>query len=314
MLVESIHETKRELKKYIKDIDNKLAQMAKGNMDLAIDNEYRGEFLPIQNAMRQILDSLNAALSRINLTAGQVSAEAQEMASGAQLLSDGAVQQASAVQELSASIQDISAQVDHTSDDAGDAKKCSSDAAVQLEIFDEKMKALTSAMEDISNASSKIGGIIETIDDISFQTNILALNASVEAARAGEAGKGFAVVADEVQSLANKSAVSAGDITELIESSSKLVEYGTSLSVEMTEALSAVVSSAQRTTEMVERIADSAVQQSQSLRQLKLGMEQISDVVQTNAATAEKSAASARQLNVQAEELKTLVHKFQLRR
>ena len=314
MLVESIHETKRELKKYIKDIDNKLAQMAKGNMDLAIDNEYRGEFLPIQNAMRQILDSLNAALSRINLTAGQVSAEAQEMASGAQLLSDGAVQQASAVQELSASIQDISAQVDHTSDDAGDAKKCSSDAAVQLEIFDEKMKALTSAMEDISNASSKIGGIIKTIDDISFQTNILALNASVEAARAGEAGKGFAVVADEVQRLANKSAVSAGDITELIESSSKLVEYGTSLSVEMTEALSAVVSSAQRTTEMVERIADSAVQQSQSLRQLKLGMEQISDVVQTNAATAEKSAASARQLNVQAEELKTLVHKFQLRR
>ncbi|RKI39752.1 methyl-accepting chemotaxis protein [bacterium D16-51] len=314
MLVESIHETKRELKKYIKDIDNKLAQMAKGNMDLVIDNEYRGEFLPIQNAMQQILDSLNAALSRINLTAGQVSAEAQEMASGAQLLSDGAVQQASAVQELSASIQDISAQVDHTSGDAGDAKECSANAAVQLGICDEKMKALTSAMEDISNASSKIGGIIKTIDDISFQTNILALNASVEAARAGEAGKGFAVVADEVQSLANKSAVSAGDITELIESSSKLVEYGTSLSAEMTEALSGVVSSAQKTTEMVERIADSAVQQSQSLRQLKLGMEQISDVVQTNAATAEKSAASAKQLNIQAEELKTLVHKFRLRR
>ena len=58
MLVESIHETKRELKKYIKDIDSKLADMAEGNMDLSIGSNYRGEFLPIQNAMRQILERL----------------------------------------------------------------------------------------------------------------------------------------------------------------------------------------------------------------------------------------------------------------
>ena len=61
MLVESIHETKRELKKYIHDIDSILAQMAQGNMNLAVGSDYRGEFLPIQNAMRQILDSLNKA-------------------------------------------------------------------------------------------------------------------------------------------------------------------------------------------------------------------------------------------------------------
>ena len=86
MLVESIHETKRELKKYIKDIDSKLADMAAGNMDLSIGNNYRGEFLPIQNAMRQILDSLNKALSQINKTAESVSEESSRMASDAQLL------------------------------------------------------------------------------------------------------------------------------------------------------------------------------------------------------------------------------------
>ena len=62
MLVNSIHETKRELKKYIKDIDSKLAQMAEGRMDLQIDHDYRGDFLPIQNAMRQILDALSTGL------------------------------------------------------------------------------------------------------------------------------------------------------------------------------------------------------------------------------------------------------------
>ena len=224
------------------------------------------------------------------------------------------VEQASAVQQLTASIHDISQQVTYTSSDADNAKQFSSEAAEQLQVCDKKMDALTEAMENISKSSHEIGGIIKTIQDISSQTNILALNASVEAARAGEAGKGFAVVADEVQSLANKSAASAQNITELIESSMKLVEYGTTLSSDTTQALSKVVVSAQKSIEMVERIAESAKQQVQSLGQITQGMEQISEVVQTNAATAEQTAASAIELQNQAEELKVSVYRFHLRR
>ena len=83
MLVQSIHETKRELKTYINDIDFKLSQMAEGNMNLQIEGTYRGEFLPIQDALRQILDSLNDALAQINWTAGRVSGESEKMASDA---------------------------------------------------------------------------------------------------------------------------------------------------------------------------------------------------------------------------------------
>lgn len=314
MLVESIHETKRELKKYIHDIDSKLSEMAEGNMDLEIGDDYRGEFLPIQNAMRQIVDSLNTALSRINMAAELVSEESRRMASDAQILSSGAVAQASAVQELSASIQELSAQVDRTSSDADTAQKCSTEAATLLLASNEKMGDLTAAMEDISNASQEIGGIIKTIEDISFQTNILALNAAVEAARAGEAGKGFAVVAEEVQTLANKSSASAKDITELIENSIRMIRQGTSLTAETTSALADVVVGAKQATELIEEIAGSANQQSQALHQLKEGMEQIAGVVQTNASTAEKSAASARELQNQSEELKVSVHRFRLRR
>ena len=254
MLVDSIHETRRELKKYIQDIDYILAQMAQGNMNLTVGNDYLGEFAPIQAAMRQILNALNGALSRINLTAERVSAESEQMASDAQTLSSGSVEQAAAVQELSASVQDISRQVDHTSEDADSARKASEEAAAQLQVCDRKMEALTAAMDNISKSSQQIGGIIKTIEDIAFQTKILALNASVEAARAGEAGKSFSVVADEVQSLANKSSVSAHDITQLIESSMELVAYGASLSSDTTQALAAVISSAEKSAEMVERI------------------------------------------------------------
>ncbi len=314
MLVASIHETKNELKKYISDIDSKLAQMAQGKMDLSIGSDYRGEFQPIQRAMSQILDSLNNALYQINQTAGQVSQESEKMAMDSQTLSNGAVQQASAVQQLSASIQTLSDQVSSTSVDADNAREASMNAAAQLEACNEKMAELTTAMKDISEASQRISGIIKTIEDISFQTNILALNAAIEAARAGSAGKGFAVVADEVQSLANKSSIAAQDITRLIKNSMNLVEHGTELSAESTQTLAVGVAGARKSTELVERIAVSAGEQAESLAQLTMGMEQISGVVQTNASTAEKSATSAQELRSQSEELTESVQRFRLRR
>ena len=314
MLVASIHETKNELKKYISDIDSKMSQMAGGKLDLTIGSSYRGDFLPIQKAMSQILDSLNNALFQIDQTSGQVSDESEKMASDAQLLSNGAVEQASAVEELSASVQALSVQVNSTSKDADNARRSSLDAAQKLQICNEKMEDLTTAMGDISKASQEISGIIKTIEDIAFQTNILALNAAVEAARAGTAGKGFAVVADEVQSLANKSSAAAKDITKLITNSMKLVEQGTALSADTTQTLAQGVAGANRSTELVERIAQSATDQAESLNQITLGMNQISDVVQTNAATAEKSSMTAQELRGQAEEMKRSTQKFRLRR
>ena len=313
MLVASIHETKGELRKYISDIDNKLSEMAQGNMNLSIDSSYRGEFLPIQDAMRQILDGLNDALSRIHQTAGKVSDRSERMAVSAQTLSDGAVQQAAAVEELSAGIQDISGQVKRTSKDADNARKSAVETESQLAVCSQKMDALSSAIADISESSDQISGIIKTIEDISFQTNILALNASVEAARVGAAGKGFAVVANEVQQLAAKSAESAKNITDLIVNSVRLVQYGTSLSGETMTALTNVVSSSRQSAELVEHIADSAKQQAESLSQLTEGMENISAVVQTNANTAEESASSAQELHHHAERLQAAVRHFQLR-
>ncbi len=312
-LVASIHETKRELKKYISDIDTTLTQMAHGNMDQTTGNDYRGEFLPIQRALGQILDSLNSALSQINQTSERVSGESDRMSTSAQSLADGATEQAAAVEELSASILEISKQVNSTSEDANNANKASEEAMTHLMLCNEKMEALRVAIEDISNSSRQIGGITKTIQDISLQTNILALNASVEAARAGEAGKGFAVVAGEVQSLANKSSESAKNISELIEKSIKQVQSGAALSVETMNALTQVISSGEQSAAMIGRIASFATQEAESLEQVTEGMNQISDVVQTNAATAEDSASSAQKLRRSAEELRIAVSKFQLR-
>ena len=89
------------------------------------------------------------------------------------------------------------------------------------------MQSMIATMDDIQQASRKIGEIIGVIDGLAFQTNILALNAAVEAARAGDAGRGFAVVASEVRSLAQRSAGAAREIKSLISNSVEKVEVGT---------------------------------------------------------------------------------------
>jgi methyl-accepting chemotaxis protein len=78
----------------------------------------------------------------------------------------------------------------------------------------------------IEKSSSQIGQIIGVVDEIAFQTNLLARNAGVEAARAGDAGRGFAVVASEVRALAQRSAEAAEEIKGLIHASTAQVSEG----------------------------------------------------------------------------------------
>lgn len=313
MLVNAIHITKKELKVYIGDITQKMKEMSEGNLAINMDVEYMGEFIPIRDAMKKMLDSFNDALFQINQAAEEVSSGSGQIASGAQTLSEGATEQSGAVTEISDTIKKISEQVEKTAGEAEDAEECSTTAGGQLQKSMEKMDELTKAMKDISGASSQIGGIIKTIEDISFQTNILALNAAVEAARAGAAGKGFSVVAGEVRSLAAKSSEAAANTTGLIENTLNLVEKGNQLATDTMDSLNLVVGGAMKSTDLVQSIAESSNMQSEELRRLMGEIDKISNVVQMNAATAEESAASSQELSGQAFALKDSVARFRIR-
>lgn len=183
---------------------------------------------------------------------------------------------------------------------------------MKLPLGDKRVREMIEAMNEISEASSKIEKINRTIEDIAFQTNILALNAAVEAARAGTAGKGFAVVADEVRNLAGKSAEAARDTTALIQNSLNAIAAGSEKADETAKVMQRVVTDVNEVVTTIGNISQANEEQAVALGQIQSGMSQIANVVSTTSASAEESAATAQELSAQAKLLEELVSTFQL--
>lgn len=313
ILAEATGKIVKDLNDIIEDLGKQLVGMANGDLTMKSMITYPGDFEELQQSLEKAFDDLNKTLEQINQAAEQVSVGANQMSSGAQALSQGAMEQASSIEELSATIMEISDKVTNNADISKVANQLSDETSAEVENGNQHMHKMTQAMTEISETSGEIGKIINTIEDIAFQTNILALNAAVEAARAGQAGKGFAVVADEVRNLAQKSAEAAKNTTTLIDSAVSAVKYGTGIAEDTAKSLEVIVEKSSGVTEQIQKITTASVEQADAINQVTQGVDQISFVVQTNSATAEESAATSEELNAQAQLLKELVDKFKLR-
>ena len=314
VLAEQMRSLSTRLSQIIADESTLLTQMADGNFTVrsSCAQEYVGSFEPILTSLRTINHRLNDTLKQISTAAEQVAMGADQVANGSQTLAQGATEQASSVEELSASITDISNQVSSNARNAQEAHRTASQVGEGMEVSNQKMQDMISAMAEISDSSSEIGKIIKTIEDIAFQTNILALNAAVEAARAGAAGKGFAVVADEVRNLASKSAEASKNTAALIERSVQAVENGTHIADATAQSLLQAVEGAKAVQTIISEISQASELQADAIAQITVGIDQISSVVQSNSATSEESAAASQELSSQSQVMRSLVDAFRL--
>lgn len=299
-----------ELGKYINNITDTTTEMSEGDFSYSHRMEYLGDFESIPTAFEKIHDMLRDTIMSLVTSADSVSAGSDQIATGAQMLAEGTTRQATAADELSSTIVDISNAVNHTATNAVEASDLSNQCASVMREQDEAMVQLLDAMKVIEKKSEEISGIMKAIEDITFQTKILSLNAAIEAARAGEVGKGFAVVADEVGNLAMKSAQSAESSKELISSTFDAVKRGSDLVNTMAQAIKNVTQLSDKSASLVQGIAEDAEKQAGALEQATKGIEDISQVIQTNSATAEESAASCEELSAQAKVLNNQVAKL----
>lgn len=312
-LAGSLNTAKWYLKKMVDELTYLLTQMSYGNISFTINYDYKGEFTPIKSAFEQILVNLNDSFSRIQKAGTMLYDASEQVSSGSQALAQGTSEQEASIRELSDYVSDISGRVNKNAENAKNVSEISDTATNDLKEGNAEMQKMLAAMKIIDEKSAEIEKIINTIDNIAFQTNILALNAAVEAARAGEAGKGFAVVADEVRNLASKSAEAAQTTSELIGSTIEAVSNGTAIADSTAQTIESVMERFSNANALINEISDGSAQQATMVDQVLSSVSQISAVVQNNAATAEESASASALTAAQAKELQKMVKQFHLR-
>lgn len=296
----------------INDIHYYAEEIANANLRVRPKAQYVGDYLPVKKSLESIVESMSEVVGNVESAGREVSASSSQMSMNSSSLSQAASEEADTVSQLNDSLHNVHDQINSSAEKAGQARRLTEETVASMNEGSEKMSKMLEAMREINSTSSKIANIIKTIQDISFQTNILSLNASIEAARAGAAGKGFAVVAGQVGSLANKTAQAAKSTTGLINTSLKAVEHGTVIANETAEMLGMIVGKAGESATVVEEIADASVKEAESIKQVLDGMNNISAAVNRISVSASECAESSQLLAAQSAMLHATVDKFVL--
>ena len=289
-----------------------LREMAKGNLDVEMKGDYKGDHAVIKENLNATLVSLNDILNQVTIAVDQVTTGARQVSDSSQSLSQAATESASSLEEITASMHELTSQTSMNAENATQANQLAVQARLSAEKGNQEMGNMVKAMTDINESAASISKIIKAIDEIAFQTNLLALNAAVEAARAGKHGKGFTVVAEEVRNLAQRSAAAAKETAEMIEGSIKKTEVGAKIAEETSKALEEIVAGSTKVTDLIGEIAAASKEQAQGIGQINTGLSQVDQVTQQVTASAEESASASEELSSQSLQLKQMLTKFRL--
>ncbi|MEP1742779.1 MAG: methyl-accepting chemotaxis protein [Kangiellaceae bacterium] len=247
----------------------------------------------IADAMNFTIDQLRNLVATIKDSVGKLSNATTETQSISIELAQASRNQAQEITGASAAINEMAVSIEQVSANASEsttvaeksveiAKKGGEVVRNTIQGMDtirEQIQETSKRIKRLGESSQEIGDIVSLINDISDQTNILALNAAIQASMAGEAGRGFAVVADEVQRLAERS----GNATDQIEALVKAIQ---------TDTNEAVISMESSTAEVVHgaRLAQDA---GVALEEIERVSTSLADLIQNISNAARQQAASA---------------------
>ena len=300
------------IESYVHEVNDVLDSVAKGNVKTSIERSYKGDFESIRNSINNITESLHATIAEISNVSSMVCTRADALSQNSAEISAGANEQAASLQDLVLSIETLNKNIESDVSNAKHAAGFSEKSLGYASKSNDDMKKMLEAMDRIKESSNGITNLFRTMQDIAFQTNILALNASVEAARAGEHGRGFAVVAEEVRSLATRSQTAALESTKLLEDSVNRVEEGSSIAAATAETLGKISGNSSEVSGLVSEISKSTTDQLDQITNINSSIKQIADVVENNSLASEDTANTAEELNTHAEKLMTLVSYFKI--
>ncbi len=309
-ITEGLNRLSQTVNAFVKDISVNLEQVSSGDLTVRVESEYEGMFGDVKDSLNDTLDKLNDVIGQIQQGSDSIRSANHEIAQGNDQLSERTEKQASNLEETAASLEELTSNVQNTAENASNANSTATGAKDIASQGEAIVGETISSMNLIRESSSKISAIIGVIDEIAFQTNLLALNASVEAARAGEHGRGFSVVANEVRNLAQRSAMSAKEIKELIDDSSEKVATGSNLVNRCGESLREIITSVDNLSAIIGDIDNAASEQASGITQVNQAVAELDNITQQNAALAEEASSAGRASVDQVDEMMSIMSFF----
>ncbi len=294
----------------VEQLGEALAALAEGNLTFRLEQPFPGETDKIRHHFNQAMVELENAIAQLGTSAHAIDSEAQavrmavsDFATRAELRSTSLNVTAEAVAAMTTEITDTQQSVEQTSQAMTRARDV-------VGATDELVNETINAMGDIESSSRDIMVVVALIEQLAFQTNMLAINAAIEAARAGDVGKGFAVVAGEVRQLAIRASEAANRVRSLIGNSNDHVEVGVGLVRRSGDALGEVISGVENVSELVAKIASSAESQTNEILRINKCMTEEDHAMQQNAGMIEESMASLNDICINISSLSALMRRF----
>ena len=296
----------------IQEIDRIAKRLADGDLTVRSSCTSGNELGSLASSMNETVASLRFATEQLSETAEQVARSSSQMSDSSQAVAQGSAEQATAIEELAANVQSITHVVGENTESVLTVNSNTSDVLGAVEESSDSIARTVRAIEEIKDNAQSISQLANSIEDISFQTNILALNASVEAARAGDAGRGFAIVAEEIRRLASQVSEASRAADELAGRAIENVEAGSELIGSASSNMEEAVTSIEDIKTAMSSIAHASEQQLEAVAQIQESMDSLSQVVQENSAASEESAVIGEELADRANELKHLIGRFKI--
>ncbi len=286
--------------------------VADGDLTVVLYVQGQDEVGLMGGALNRAIARVRSTLQEVAGSAGAAGTFSEELTVVAGTIASGAQKQAASLATTTATLEQITSAARQNAGSAKEASRLASSSKDAAERGQEVVAKAIDAMGEINTASARISDIISNIDEIAFQTNLLAVNAAVEAARAGDEGRGFAVVASEVRALAQRSAAAAKEIKGLIQDSLRKVERGSAMVNESGATLQTIFSSVKMVTDIVGEIAAASEEQRTGIEQVNAAMSQVEHVTQSNLAQTEVLSSKLQSLGEQSERLMELISTFTL--
>ena len=297
----------------LKNLMEHAISISEGNITVNTKAVYgKDEFGQLEKVFDVMSSRLAEVVSNVNDASREIMTAAQSMMESSNELSVRTDSQSSSLEETAASIEEMVSNIKTSAEKSLLGKNMMSESMQYIENAANIIAQTASNIEEVYQSSEKIKDITKIIEDIAFQTNILALNASVEAARAGDQGKGFAVVASEVRNLAQTTQASVKDITELVDNTSQKIDTATQTAKQSQEIFVDLQNKVSDTSKLMETITSNALEQESGTNQISVEVNNMESATTQNAALAENSNEISKSLVEKAEFLERSIEFFKI--